>query len=199
MSLLVQDCSALSGQGLSRVLLCRLLRPTLGKKFFLIFAFLALTGLANWHLVDTAMSNTRGIAAVINVTGSLRWLSQRIHAESARFVHGDTRDRGPIDASLGRLDEAIHSLEYGGRAQGVEIAALPARLRLHDPRKQGHSRGQSRGLVDHRGRADARGRPPGWHNGLHANECTKRPGCGDSPCLTSRRCSGRSSASCPSR
>ncbi len=128
MSLLVQDCSALSGQGLSRVLLCRLLRPTLGKKFFLIFAFLALTGLANWHLVDTAMSNTRGIAAVINVTGSLRWLSQRIHAETARFVHGDTRDRGPIDAYLARLDEAIHSLEYGGRAQGVEIAALPDAL-----------------------------------------------------------------------
>ena len=128
MSLLVQDCSALSGHGLSRVLLCRFLRPTLGKKFLLIFAFLALTGLINWHLVDTAMSNTRGMAAVINVTGSLRWLSQRIHAETARFVHGDTRDRGPIDAYLARLDEAIRSLEYGGKVHGIEIAALPDTL-----------------------------------------------------------------------
>jgi PAS domain S-box-containing protein len=110
---------------MSRVWLCRLLRPTLGKKFFLIFAFLALTGLANWHLVDAAMSNTRGMAAAINVTGSLRWLSQRIYAETARFVHGDTRDRAPVDAYLARLDEAIHSLEYGGRAHGIEIAALP--------------------------------------------------------------------------
>lgn len=125
---LLHDCSALSGQGMSRVWLCHLLRPTLGKKFSLIFAFLALTGLANWHLVDTAMSNTRGMTAVINVTGSLRWLSQRIHAETVRFVQGEARHRGPIDAYLARLDEAIHSLEYGGRAHGIEIAALPENL-----------------------------------------------------------------------
>ncbi len=128
MSLLVQDCSALSGQGMHRVWLCRFLRPTLGKKFFLTFAFLALTGLANWHIVDTAMSSTRGMAAVMNVTGSLRWLSQRIHAETARFVQGDTRDRRPIDAYLARLDEAIHSLGHSGRAHGIEIVALPETL-----------------------------------------------------------------------
>jgi PAS domain S-box-containing protein len=113
---------------MSRIWLCRLLRPTLGKKFFLIFTLLVLTGLANWHQVDFALSKTRGMAAVMNVTGSLRWLSLRIHAETARFVQGDTRNRHLIDAYLTRLDEAIRSLGYGGRAQGVEIAALPDTL-----------------------------------------------------------------------
>ncbi len=160
MSLLVQDCSALSGHGMSRVWLCRLLRPTLGKKFFLIFAFLALTGLANWHLVDTAMSNTRGMAAVINVTGSLRWLSQRIHAETVRLVQGDTRDRGPIDTYLARLDEAIHSLEYGGRVHGIEIAALPenlaADIALIGQTANGLRRLAGQVLADEKGGKDAR-------------------------------------------
>ncbi len=128
MSLLVQDCSSLAERGMGRVWLCRVLRPTLGKKFFLIFVFLALTGIANWHLVEAAMSNTRGIGAVMNVTGSLRWLSQRIHVETTRFLQGDAQDRAPIDAYLARLDEAIRSLEHGGRAHGIEIEALPDAL-----------------------------------------------------------------------
>ena len=47
-----QDCSELHAAGVGRVWLCRLLRPTLGKKFFMLFAILAATGVANWLVVD---------------------------------------------------------------------------------------------------------------------------------------------------
>jgi PAS domain S-box-containing protein len=125
-----QDCSELHAAGVGRVWLCRLLRPTLGKKFFVLFAILAATGVANWLVVEATLSARQGMAALVNVTGSLRWLSQRIQLDTLRIVRGDAqaRDRVHVDANLVKLDEAIRSLQEGGSAQGIAIRGLPDEL-----------------------------------------------------------------------
>ncbi|GAB1411870.1 hypothetical protein MASR1M97_06060 [Candidatus Desulfobacillus denitrificans] len=128
MSLLAQDSSELAGRRRIRRWREWLLRPTLGKKFFLMFALLALSGLASWHLVEEMLAKTRGMTAVVNLTGSLRWLSQRIYLETERYVDGDSRDRAPIDAYLTQLDETIRVLEYGGRVVGIDTEGLPDAL-----------------------------------------------------------------------
>ena len=44
MSILTQDCSELRPTGFGRVWLCRLLKPTLGKKLLLVFAASVMAG-----------------------------------------------------------------------------------------------------------------------------------------------------------
>ena len=67
----VQDCSELHAAGVGRVWLCRLLRPTLGKKFFVLFAILAATGVANWLAVEATLSTRQGMAAT-TLPGQMR-------------------------------------------------------------------------------------------------------------------------------
>ncbi len=124
-----QDCSELHAAGVGRVWICRLLRPTLGKKFFVLFAILAATGVANWLAVEATLSTRQGMAALVNVTGSLRWLSQRIQIDTLRIERGFTRDRAPVEANLARLEETLRALESGGTAQGIEVGGLPDNLR----------------------------------------------------------------------
>ena len=125
----VEDCSTLHAAGVGRVWLCRLLRPTLGKKFFVLFAILAATGVANWLAVEATLSTRQGMAALVNVTGSLRWLSQRIQLDTLRIERGFTRERAPVEANLARLEEAIRALESGGTAQGIAVGSLPDNLK----------------------------------------------------------------------
>ena len=124
-----QDCSELHAAGVGRVWLCRLLRPTLGKKFFALFAILAATGVANWLAVEATLWTRQGMAALVNVTGSLRWLSQRIQLDTLRIERGFTRERAPVEANLARLEEAIRALESGGTAQGIAVGSLPDNLK----------------------------------------------------------------------
>ncbi len=124
-----QDCSELHAAGVGRVWLCRLLRPTLGKKFFVLFAVLAATGVANWLAVEATLSTRQGMAALVNVTGSLRWLSQRIQLDTLRIERSFTRERAPVEANLARLEEAIRALESGGTAQGIAVGSLPDNLK----------------------------------------------------------------------
>ena len=126
--MVTQDCSDLIQVGRGKFLLCRLLRPTLGKKFLIVFAILSVTGIANWLVIDATLSKMRGMTAIVNVTGSLRWLSQRIHVDTMRIANGDSRDRALVDAHLARLEAAIRSLESGGIAHGIEIQGLPDSL-----------------------------------------------------------------------
>ena len=151
----LQDCSELRGTGAGRIWLCRLLRPTLGKKFFLVFAILAATGAANWLAVETTRAQLQGVSAQVNVTGSLRWLSQRIQLDTARI------DRGAVEAHLARLEEAIRALEAGGVAQGIEVAGLPDSLKadIGTVRRSGdslrrHARLALTGLEQGRGTAE---------------------------------------------
>ncbi len=124
----MEDCSQLHASGAGRVWLCRLLRPTLGKKFFLVFALLAATGTANWLAVEATLSKLQGMAALVNVTGSLRWLSQSIQLDAMRVERNLLRERAAVDAKLARLEAAITALEDGGVAQGIAVGGLPASL-----------------------------------------------------------------------
>ena len=128
MSILTQDCSELRPTGFGRVWLCRLLKPTLGKKLLLVFAALALTGAANFLAFESVLANARGLTALVNVSGSLRWLSQRIQLDTLRHLQGDPRDRAAVEGNLARIEEAIRSLESGGSAQGISIRGLPEDL-----------------------------------------------------------------------
>ena len=128
MNLLAQDASASADRASGRSRLRRLLRPSLDKKFLLVFAILLATLVANWRIVDANYEKTRGMAAIVNVTGSLRWLSQRVYVETERLKHGDTGDRQPIDAALDRLDQAIRVLQDGGSVQGMRTAGLPGKF-----------------------------------------------------------------------
>ncbi|MCZ7655493.1 MAG: type IV pili methyl-accepting chemotaxis transducer N-terminal domain-containing protein [Rhodocyclaceae bacterium] len=124
----MEDCSQLHAAGAGRVWLCRLLRPTLGKKFFLVFALLAATGMANWLAVEATLSKLQGMAALVNVTGSLRWLSQNIQLDAMRIERNLLRERAAVDAKLARLEAAITAPEDGGVAQGIAVGGLPASL-----------------------------------------------------------------------
>ncbi|MBZ0132244.1 MAG: PAS domain S-box protein [Rhodocyclaceae bacterium] len=124
----MEDCSQLHAAGAGRVWLCRLLRPTLGKKFFLVFGLLAATGMANWLAVEATLSKLQGMAALVNVTGSLRWLSQNIQLDAMRIERNLLRERAAVDAKLARLEAAITALEDGGVAQGIAVGGLPASL-----------------------------------------------------------------------
>ena len=117
------DCSELRAAGAGRFWLCRLLRPTLGKKFLLAFAILAVTGAANWLALEATRAQMQGYSAQINVAGSLRWLSQSIQIEVARI------DRAAAEIHLARLEEATRAIENGGAAHGLEVALLPDSLR----------------------------------------------------------------------
>ncbi|MCC6657513.1 MAG: HAMP domain-containing protein [Rhodocyclaceae bacterium] len=128
MNILTQDCSELRPVGFGRVWLCRLLKPTLGKKLLLVFAVLALTGAANFLAFESVLANARGLTALVNVSGGLRWLSQGIQLDTLRILRGDKQDRAAIDAKLARLEETIRSLENGGSAQGLSIRGLPDEL-----------------------------------------------------------------------
>ncbi len=128
--LYAQDCSELSHAGAGRVWLCRLLRPTLGKKILLVFVVLAATGVANWLAVGATLLKMQGMTALVNVSGSVRWLSQGIQLDVARFGQGFTQDRTVADARVVRLEAAISALETGGVAQGIEVKGLPDSLRM---------------------------------------------------------------------
>jgi PAS domain S-box-containing protein len=154
------DCSELADAGAGRVWLCRLLRPTLGKKFLLLFAILLATGVANWLAVRHTLEALQGTTAQMNVVGSLRWLSQRAHLELLRFAYGEGRDRSRLDAHLDGLDEAIRALEDGGRARGIETPGLaPERLADLDEIRAGA--GRLRAAAGRALAARAAGRDPG--------------------------------------
>ncbi len=128
MSLLTQDCAELREDGFARMWLCRLLKPTIGKKFLLIFSILAVTAVANWLAVEAMLSNMRGTTALVNAAGSLRWLSQRIQLDAARIVLGNEGRRAALFADLSRMNETIRSLEHGGSTGGMTLRGLPEAL-----------------------------------------------------------------------
>jgi PAS domain S-box-containing protein len=99
------------------------LRPTLGKKLLLVFAVLLLTAASHFFAIQTLLEQRRGGAALVNVTGSLRWLSQRIQLDLISLRHGEA------EAHLRLLEERIVLLEQGGTAQDFAVRGLPEALR----------------------------------------------------------------------
>lgn len=113
----------------SAALLRRVTRPTIRKKLMLLFAALILIGTGNVLIIQTSFSRLQGTATLVNLTGSLRWLSQSIQLDALRLIQGMDADRMAIEARLKRLDDTLGILEKGGTLHGREIRALPPQLR----------------------------------------------------------------------
>lgn len=109
-------------------LLRRATRPTIRKKLSLLFALLILIGAGNVLVIQSSFSRLHGTATLVNLTGSLRWLSQKIQLDTYRLMQGLGTDRKEIEKQLARLDETLVLLEAGGSQFDTEIRALPAHL-----------------------------------------------------------------------
>lgn len=103
------------------------LRLSLGRKFLLVFAALAVVGLSNWLVVGSMLAQLRGATSLVNLVGSIRWTSQRIQLDLARLAAGKS-SQAEIRQGLGRLDEMIRSLSDGGNATGFEVREPMATL-----------------------------------------------------------------------
>mgnify|MGYP005853351839 CR=1 FL=1 len=109
------DCSELRAAGAGRYWLCRLLRPTLGKKLGLVFCAVAALVAAQHVQTDRYLAASRGIAAQIDAIGSLRWSSQRLLLEAlAGQPAAGQALREKIDATLAVLDT-------GGALRGARV------------------------------------------------------------------------------
>lgn len=100
----------------------RRMRLTLRDKLLLVFAALGLIGLGNWLVVDSTLASIRGTTTQINMVGSIRWISQRVHANTLLMVYG-RGERAAIEEYLDRLDDVILVLAYGGEHLGFQVRA----------------------------------------------------------------------------
>lgn len=106
----------------------RIARPTIRKKLFLLFVMLLLIGAGNVLVIQSSFSRLQGTATLINLTGSLRWMSQTIQLDTFRLMQGLEADRAAIENRLKRLDDTLAVLEAGGKTLGQEVKALPPHL-----------------------------------------------------------------------
>jgi PAS domain S-box-containing protein len=106
----------------------RIVHPSISKKFLVLFSVLVLSGLGNWLVVESTLSKLSGAAAVVNVTGNLRWISQRIQLDTVRIALGQGGSRADLEATFDRLDESIRALGQGGNAHGFVVRQLPENL-----------------------------------------------------------------------
>lgn len=109
-------------------LLRRIARPTIRKKLLLLFAILLLIGVGNVLVIQSSFSRLQGTATLINLTGSLRWMSQTIQLDTFRLMQGLDADRAAIENRLKRLDDTLDVLDNGGKFFGQEIRAMPPHL-----------------------------------------------------------------------
>lgn len=98
----------------------RMAHLTLSKKFLLVFAALGLVGLGNWLVIESTLSRIKGSTTQVNIVGSIRWISQKVQADTMRLAYG-RGERESVEAQLGRLDEVIRVLENGGEYLGLVV------------------------------------------------------------------------------
>lgn len=106
----------------------RATRPTIRKKLSLLFALLILIGAGNVLVIQSSFTRLHGTATLVNLTGSLRWLSQKIQLDTYRLMQGLDANHKQIERQLTRLDETLTLLEDGGNQFNTEFRALPAHL-----------------------------------------------------------------------
>ncbi len=128
MSISVDSCQESDRTADGAALLRRAARPTIRKKFLLLFILLTLIVMGNVLVIQSSFSRLKGTATLVNLTGSLRWISQSIQLDTLRLLQGLEPDRKAIDEKLRRLDEILSTLDADGRAPGHEVKALPPRL-----------------------------------------------------------------------
>lgn len=106
----------------------RLIRPTIGRKFTLLFAAVLIIWVASGLVVDRALDRLDGFATQINLSGSLRWLARDIEAETHRFAMMRFGNRDAIEARLQRAGEVRALLRRGGNDGDAAVRPLPAPL-----------------------------------------------------------------------
>jgi signal transduction histidine kinase len=94
---------------------------SLSRKFALLFAAILLVTLGNALVVGLLLAKLNGAAEVVNVSGSLRWRTQRIQSEMSRFA--GARKSSPeflnaavadFEQTLERLDQLVRKSEASG-------------------------------------------------------------------------------------
>lgn len=109
-------------------LMRRATQLTIRKKLMLLFAALLFVGAGNVLIIQVSFARLQGTAHLVNLTGSLRWLSQSIQLDTLRLVQGMAAERMAIESRLKRLDDTLSVLEKGGELYGREVRALPPHL-----------------------------------------------------------------------
>ncbi len=105
-----------------------MLRPTIGRKFALLFAALILLGLANQWIVRAALDQFGKRVAVVDASSSLRQVGRSAQIELLELDSGIDTGTAEIDYQLGRFDRRLFALENGGRIAGQRLPKLPAEL-----------------------------------------------------------------------
>ena len=105
-----------------------MLRPTIGRKFALLFAALILLGLANQWIVRAALDQFGKRVAVVDASSSLRRVGRSAQIELLELDSGIDTGTAEIDYQLGRFDRRLFALENGGRIAGQRLPKLPAEL-----------------------------------------------------------------------
>lgn len=128
MNTATDSCQEADRAATSGSLLCRAARMTIRKKLLLLFTMLIVIGIGNVLVIQSSFLRLQGTATLINLTGSLRWISQSIQLDTFRLVQGMDADRTAIESKLKRLDDTLAVLDNGGKLFGREIRAMPAHL-----------------------------------------------------------------------
>ena len=110
-------------------LIVRLARPTIGRKFTLLFAVILLVVLASGVTIDRSLGLLEGAAAQINLAGSLRWMARDAEVEARRLAASPYLDRGALEERVRSAERTISLLMLGGSHLGAAIPPLPAFLK----------------------------------------------------------------------
>ncbi len=105
-----------------------MLRPTIGRKFALLFAALILLGLANQWIVRAALDQFSKRVAIVDASSSLRRVGRSAQIELLELDSGIDTGTAEVDYQLGRFDRTLNALENGGRIAGQRLPKLPAEL-----------------------------------------------------------------------
>ena len=103
-------------------------KPTLTKKFALLFAVTLLFWGGNALVVHSALSELSGFGETFNLAGFLRWRSQQIEVDLLRRHAGIAVDPAVLETRLEEMERAIHTLEQRRGNQTATDAGLHAAM-----------------------------------------------------------------------
>ena len=104
-------------------------RLTIG--YLLALSIVALLTLTSHFVLTSVLKTQNGSAAVINMSGRQRMLSQRIASLAAQYTLGNLADRAPLLTATDQFERAHDALIHGGGALGLAPASSPALRALY--------------------------------------------------------------------